>query len=330
MQTEIVTVDRARPDAQAIARCARALLEGGLVAFPTETVYGLGALADDEAAAARIYRAKGRPSHNPLISHLPDTAAVRALAPVWSDEAEALAARFWPGPLTLVVPRAPSIGRGVCGGLDAMAVRVPSHPVARALLEAVNRPLAAPSANRSNEISPTSAAHVLRGLDGRIDLVLDGGPCEVGLESTVVDLCGPRPVILRPGSVTIEAIDAVVPGTTARAGTLAHGAPRASPGMDARHYAPRAPLRVLSRAALRALPSSATGLTGIVSVGPLDGLAHEFIVRALPTEPEGYGAMLYNALHALDAMGCEAIACEQVPEGARWDAARDRLARASA
>jgi L-threonylcarbamoyladenylate synthase len=329
MQTERIVVDRGRPDPRVIARCAERLRAGGLVAFPTETVYGLGALADDAEAAARIYLAKGRPSHNPLISHLPDVASVRALAPVWSDAAEALARRFWPGPLTLVIPRAPSIGRAVCGGLDAMAIRVPAHPVARALLEAVGRPIAAPSANRSNAISPTTAAHVLRGLDGRIDIVIDGGPCSVGLESTVVDLCGPAPVILRPGSVTREAIDAVVPGVLTRAESIAQGVPRASPGMDAKHYAPRATVRWLSREALRALAPGPGALTGAITVGPVDEIAHEIIARALPADPAGYGALLYEALHDLDARGCDVIACELLPEGTAWDAARDRIARAS-
>jgi L-threonylcarbamoyladenylate synthase len=218
----------------------------------------------------------------------------------------------------------------VCGGLDAMAVRVPAHPVALALLRAVRRPVAAPSANRSNELSPTTAQHVLRALDGRIDMVLDGGPCSVGLESTVLDLCGETPVILRPGRVTLDELAPFAPGVTLRADTMAHGAPRPSPGMDAKHYAPRARLVLVDRAELPSQRTTLDGPLGVITVGPAPRCAPGAIVRALPADPHGYGAMLYESLHALDLAGCAVIACERVPDGAPWDAARDRLRRASA
>lgn len=331
MKTDLLVVDAAAPEADRIAHAAAVLLRGGLVAFPTETVYGLGALADDERAALSIYAAKGRPSHNPLISHLPGIEAARALAPVWTDDAERLAARFWPGPLTVVVPRAPSISRAVCGGLDAMALRVPAHPVALALLRAVGRPVAAPSANRSNQLSPTTAEHVMRGLDGRIDLVLDGGACRVGLESTVIDLCGPTPVVLRPGTITIEQIRAVVPAAQLRADVLAHGVARPSPGMDAKHYAPRTPLVVLDRAAMVAAILESSDTMGVLCIGsaPVEASAR-VVVAALSSDPDAYAAQLYERLHWLDAQGCDRILCERVPDSHAWDAARDRLQRASA
>jgi L-threonylcarbamoyladenylate synthase len=330
MITELVSVDPNSPEPARIARCAAVLLRGGLVAFPTETVYGLGALADDEAAAMKIYAAKGRPSHNPLISHVASARAARELAPVWSELADELAEQFWPGPLTLVVPRAQKIPRSVCGGLDAMAIRVPAHPVALALLRAVGRPVAAPSANRSNELSPTTAAHVLRGLDGRIDTVLDGGACRVGLESTVVDLCGDVPVILRPGTITIDQVRAIVPTVRMRAESVAHGQLRASPGMDAKHYAPRARLVLSPRDGLRAQITESSGLIGVLTVGPVDIPSRDgVIVSALSDEASAYSAALYERLHWLDEQGCTLIVCERVPESSEWDAARDRLRRAA-
>src|SRR5256714_6423360 len=227
--------------AEAIASAASVLRGGGLVAFPTETVYGLGANALDVNAVARIFAAKGRPAYNPLIVHIPDVVSARELVRDWSTQAERLAAKFWPGPLTLVMRKREIVPDVVTAGVDSVALRVPSHPVALALLCAVRLPLAAPSANRSTELSPTTAQHVARSLGGRIDLILDGGPTDVGIESTVVDLRGDRPVILRPGLIGARELEPLVrelgtPNET-------HGdAPRPSPGMLDRHYAPRAPL----------------------------------------------------------------------------------------
>lgn len=331
MQTELISVDPRAPEPARIQRCAQVLLRRGLVAFPTETVYGLGALADDESAAKKIYEAKGRPSHNPLITHVGSVHAARELAPTWSDVAEALAQRFWPGPLTLVVPRATRIPRSVCGGLDAMAIRVPAHPVALALLRAVDRPIAAPSANRSNELSPTTAAHVLRGLDGRIDVVLDGGPCSVGIESTVVDLSGDHPLVLRPGTITIDELRSIEPSTELRSTVMQHGQLRASPGMDAKHYAPRARLILAHRGEIAACVRESSGVIGVVLVGESrvpseDGV----IVVEMSADAREFAAALYDRLHWLDEQGCATIVCERVPDTSEWDGARDRLQRASA
>lgn len=236
MQTEVL-----KPDNGGIARAASILRSGGLVAMPTETVYGLAGDARDDRAVARIFEAKGRPRFNPLIVHLPDLDAVRGLADV-GPEAEALAGAFWPGPLTLVLPLRPETGLSplVTAGLDTVAIRLPAHPVARALLAAFGGPLAAPSANPSGRVSPTRAGHVLDGLSGRIEAVLDGGPCAVGVESTIVGLDG-APALLRPGGVPVEAIEAalgrllILPGDPAL--------PKA-PGQLASHYAPRARVRL--------------------------------------------------------------------------------------
>jgi L-threonylcarbamoyladenylate synthase len=229
------------PDDAGIARAASLLAGGGLVAFPTETVYGLGGDARSDLAVAGIYTAKGRPSFNPLIVHLPDLAAVEALA-VIGPKARALALAFWPGPLTLVLPLRDGAGISplVTSGLDTVAIRVPAHPLAQRLLRAFGGPVAAPSANPSGRISPTRADHVLDGLSGRIAAVLDGGPCAVGLESTIV-LADPDPVLLRPGGVPVEALEAVLGAPLATGGDA--GKPT-SPGQLASHYAPEAVLRL--------------------------------------------------------------------------------------
>ncbi|MDF1501573.1 L-threonylcarbamoyladenylate synthase, partial [Roseisolibacter sp. H3M3-2] len=237
----IRSVDPAAPDPAVLAEAAAVLRAGGLVAFPTETVYGLGAHALDADAVRRIFAAKGRPSYNPLIAHAADADGARALAAAWPDAAERLAAAFWPGPLTLVLPKRPHVPDALTAGLPAVAVRVPAHPVALALLRAAALPVAAPSANRFTELSPTTAAHVAKALGDRVDLIVDGGPAGVGIESTVVDLTGARPALLRPGPLGAEAIGAVL-GETPTPGAVPDrvDAPRAAPGMVERHYAPRA------------------------------------------------------------------------------------------
>src|SRR5674476_118086 len=227
-----------KADKPSIEAAAAGLRQGGLVAFPTETVYGLGADAGNGEASARLYAAKGRPAFNPLIAHVADVAAARRLAR-FDAAAEALAAAFWPGPLTLVLPKRPDCGVAdlALAGLDSVAVRVPAHPIAHALLAAFNGPVVAPSANRSGHVSPTSAAHVLADLRGRIDLILDDGPCAVGVESTIVALIG-VPTLLRPGGLPREAIERVL-GHALAATVIADEAPLA-PGMLASHYAPKA------------------------------------------------------------------------------------------
>ncbi len=229
-------------DAEGIARAARILRDGGLVAFPTETVYGLGADATNGKAVARIFEAKGRPSFNPLIVHIPDAAAAADFAVV-PDHFAALAKAFWPGPLTLVMGRKPAsaVSDLVSAGGATLALRVPDAPAAIALLRATARPLAAPSANRSGSISPTRAEHVAASLQDRVDLILDAGPCRVGLESTVLDISGATPAILRPGSVTREQIAAVIGAVVA--GADDPNAPK-SPGTQLSHYAPSLPLRI--------------------------------------------------------------------------------------
>ena len=229
------------PDAEGIAEAARLLATGELVAFPTETVYGLGGDARDDRAVARIYEAKGRPSFNPLIVHLPDLVAVERIAHV-GPKARMLAQAFWPGPLTLVLPLRDGAGISplVTAGLETVAVRVPEHPLAQRLLRAFGGPLAAPSANPSGRVSPTQAGHVLEGLAGRIAAVLDGGPCAVGLESTIL-LADPEPVLLRPGGLPVEAVEAALGVTVATGGDA--GKP-ISPGQLASHYAPEALVRL--------------------------------------------------------------------------------------
>lgn len=326
-------VDPSRPDPDAIARAAAALKAGGLVAFPTETVYGLGAHALDPDAVARIFAAKGRPDYNPLIVHVADAEAARGLAAEWSDAAERLAAAFWPGPLTLVVPKAGRVPDVVTAGLPSVALRVPAHPVARALLEAAGLPVAAPSANRSTEVSPTTAAHVEKSLGDRVELILDGGPTPVGIESTVVSLTGDAPLVLRPGTVSVDELRAVVPGVALAEARAERDAPRLSPGMLDRHYAPRGEVR-LFRAEERARVQDDVYLAALGGreVGAVVFTALQAPVArqvALPPDPTEYARGLYAALHALDDAGCDLILVEGVPEGAAWDGVRDRLRRAA-
>ncbi|WP_366556233.1 L-threonylcarbamoyladenylate synthase [Aquibaculum sediminis] len=305
----------------AIARAAELLRQGGLVAFPTETVYGLGADATDDKAVARIFEAKGRPRFNPLICHYPD--AESAKEHVYFDaRAELLAARFWPGALTLVLPRRDScpVSLLCSAGLDSLAVRVPAPPLARAILEAVGRPVAAPSANRSGRVSPTSAEHVAEELNGRIELIVDGGPCPVGVESTVVSLLGDAPLLLRPGGIAAEAI----------AETLGEPlqlpeaeAPLASPGMLASHYAPERPLRLSAQ--------SVEADEALLSFGPetLPGAALETNLSESGDLQEA-AARLFASLRALDREGVRAIAVMPIPDHGLGQAINDRLRRAAA
>jgi L-threonylcarbamoyladenylate synthase len=320
--------ERLPADAAGIARAAALLRAGRLVAFGTETVYGLGADATDAAAVAAVFAAKGRPRFNPLICHFPDAAAAFADVAA-NDAARRLADRFWPGPLTLVLPRraASRVAPLTGAGLDTLAVRVPAHPVAQALLRAVGRPVAAPSANPSGRISPTMAAHVLEGLEGRIDAVLDSGPCAVGVESTVLDLTGPRPVLLRPGGVPRETIEALLGplGAGRTADGEATGGLR-SPGLLASHYAPALPLRLDARAV--------AADEALLAFGPaLPGAAEMFQLSASGDTTEA-AANLFAGLRALDAAGARrglrGIAAMPVPEIGLGRAINDRLRRAAA
>lgn len=329
----VVRVDPVRPDAGVLERAAAILRGGGLVAFPTETVYGLGANALDEAAVQRIFAAKGRPSFNPLIAHVPDVKAARALVRAWPELAERLAREFWPGPLTLVLPKHGHVPDSVTAGLPSVAIRVPAHPVALALLRAAGVPLAAPSANRYTEVSPTTAQHVEKALGERVDLILDAGPTRVGIESTVIDLTGERPVLLRPGSIPPPALESITGPLERPAAPAAESAPRPAPGMVARHYAPRARVHLFDpaeRTAAAAVAREAVDAgekVGALLLGPLAAEVHHPL--RMPADPADYASRLYAALHRLDDLGCGLILIERVPDEPAWAGVRDRLERAA-
>jgi L-threonylcarbamoyladenylate synthase len=321
----IVRVDPQHPDPAVLARAAAALRAGELVAFPTETVYGLGAAALDERAVARIFAAKRRPSHHPLIVHVLDAAAARMLAREWPPLAERLSAAFWPGPLTLIVPKREHVPDLVTAGLPSVALRAPAHPVARALLDAAAIPIAAPSANRYQSVSPTTAAHVERSLGlEAIAWLIDGGPTTVGIESTVVDLSGERPTLLRPGGLEAGAIEAIT-GPLARIDALAEDQARASPGMAARHYSPDASVELVERSNMSSTKGSRVGAI-LRGAGQPSGIDH---VLELPEDPREYARLIYAALHTLDELGCTRILIEPLPDTPDWAALRDRLSRAA-
>ncbi|WP_422000216.1 L-threonylcarbamoyladenylate synthase [Reyranella sp.] len=307
-----------------VEEAARLIRDGGLVAFPTETVYGLGADATNERAVARIFEAKGRPHFNPLIAHVADAAAAREFVR-WTALADRLAAAFWPGPLTLVLPRTEGspIALLATAGLDTVAIRAPAHPVAQALIRAAGRPIAGPSANRSGTVSPTRAEHVADSLGARVDLILDGGPCAVGLESTVLDLTTPRPTLLRPGGATREAIEAVI-GPVALSGAVPGGdAPRSSPGQLESHYAPSRPVR------LQAIDVAAD--EGLLAFGPAPPAGGRHTLNLSPAGDLGEAAAnLFAMLRALDRPDVSRIAVMPIPETGLGLAINDRLRRAAA
>jgi L-threonylcarbamoyladenylate synthase len=332
----ILAIDSQSPDPRVIGEAVSALRAGRLVAFPTETVYGLGARALDEAALARVFAAKGRPTHHPLIAHVTGEGEARRLAAAWPPAAARLARALWPGPLTLVVERAAQVPAAVAGGADSIAVRAPAHPVARALIAALGEPIAAPSANRYQGLSPTTAAHVVRQLGAAVDLVLDGGSCAAGIESTVVDVRGSRPRVLRPGATPAARLRALVPDLELRPERASHDAPRASPGMGARHYAPRARLHIAATSEVAALIDACAGaglLVGAVTHSDAawsGAKSARVIERRLAAEPEAYASRLYATLHDFDDRGVDVVVVEAVPEGEAWWAIDDRLRRATA
>ncbi len=309
-----------KPDAAAYAAAAELLRAGGLVAFPTETVYGLGADATNDRAVAAIFEAKGRPRFNPLIVHVRDLVAAAREAVV-DERATDLAAAFWPGPLTLVLPRRSDsrISLLCSAGLDSLALRVPSHPVGHALLEACGLPLAAPSANASGKVSPTTAAHVAESLGARVPLILDGGPCPIGLESTVLDLTGEAPVLLRPGGITTEELGDVV----GPLGAADDEAVIKSPGQLESHYAPGLPLRLDAH--------SVTADEALLAFGPrpLEGAAATVNLSERGDLTEA-AARLFAALRTLDRPGLAAIAVMPIPNQGLGVAINDRLRRAAA
>lgn len=332
-RTQVFRVDAVNPDRGAIAVAAAVLRDGGLVAFPTETVYGLGANALNRTAVMRIFEAKERPASDPLIVHVADLESARLVASV-SRTAEDLAARFWPGPLTLVLKRAPGVRDAITGGQDTVAVRCPDHPLAHALLEAAQAAgidgIVAPSANRFGRLSPTSAAHVIEELGAAVAVVLDGGSCAVGIESTIVDVSGGVPRVLRPGMITDDDIRAC----TGAIGTPDDDtvAPRVAGALPA-HYAPRTPLELVAPehyvarvAALRAA-GEVVGLFAPPAI--LAACAPGAHAVAAPTAPAAYARALYATLRTLDAGECRRIVVAMPPAGAAWQGIRDRLTRAA-
>ena len=310
-------------DEASIADAAARLRAEDLVAFPTETVYGLGADATSDRAVARIFEAKGRPRFNPLIVHLPDLAAAERYGR-FEERALALAERFWPGPLTLVVPRRDDGGLSLLcsAGLDSVALRAPAHPVARTLLRAAACPIAGPSANRSGKISPTRAAHVAESLGDGVSLILDGGPCPVGLESSVIELCGETPTLLRPGAVTAEALGAVI-GPLAVAGDADSAGPQRSPGRLASHYAPEHALRLEAEAV--------RGDEALLAFGPAPPAGAAITLNLSETgDLVEAAANLFAHLRTLDAAAVAGIAVMPIPETGLGAAINDRLRRAAA
>ena len=309
-----------RPDAEGLPRAVDLLRAGSVVAFPTETVYGLGADAFSADAIAEVYRLKNRPTWNPLIVHVPDVAAARELAEEWPEAADELAARFWPGPLTVVVRRSARLGDVGRTEAGTIAVRVPAHDVALKLLEACGLPLAAPSANRSEGISPTTARHVIQSLPD-VPLVLDGGRCPWGIESTVLDLTSTPARLLRPGALGLRPIRDVIGRLALPGEAVAEGAARPSPGMSRRHYAPRAAV-VFTDEVGPDLPDD----HGLLAYKGDDGPRREI----LSADPREYAADLYAALHRLDDAGVSTILAQRPPDTEDWLAIRDRLRRAAA
>jgi L-threonylcarbamoyladenylate synthase len=345
--TDVIRVDPVSPDPAALAEAAECLRRGGLVAFPTETVYGLGVHALDRVAVRRLFEAKGRPANDPLIVHIDAIERMEPLVAQLPEAARQLAARFWPGPLTLVLPRSGRVPDEVTAGLHTVAVRVPAHPVARALLTAAGVPVAAPSANLFSRPSPTRASHVLDDLSGRIDLVIDGGPTQVGVESTVLDLAGDVPTILRPGAVSLDMLRAILPRVEQRSGDTPASGALPSPGLLERHYSPRAPLTVYdgSDAVARLLRDACASIAqgqriGIMAaeedrpaLASIERLAPRPTIVDLGSERDHatVASRLYAALRQLDASGVDRILARGFPgDDGLATAIRDRLRRASA
>lgn len=305
-----------------IRKAAEILRAGGLVAFPTETVYGLGADASNAKAVARLYATKGRPSDHPVIVHFASSASAFAWARDVPEPAQRLAHRFWPGPLTLILKRSALAHDFVTGGQDSVGLRVPSHPVARALLELFAGGVAAPSANRFGLVSPTTAAHVREDLGDEVDLVLEGGPSEVGIESTIVDMSGDTPVLLRPGHISQEDLESVL-GT--KVANLATAAVRHPGGLE-RHYAPRTPARLLAPHELDKEIARLRERVAVLAFSRPDERVDYWL--RMPRDAQAYAQRLYAALRELDNAGCEMMLIEAPPDTAEWAAVRDRLRRA--
>jgi L-threonylcarbamoyladenylate synthase len=351
IETRVLEVDATRPQASIIEYAAGILRAGNVVVFPTETVYGLGADVFQPAGLERIFLAKGRPHSDPLIAHIADEASLELLTTALSEEAKRLVAAFWPGPLTLVLPRGHRVPHLVTAGLETVAVRMPRHAVALALIRALGSPIAAPSANRFMHVSPTTAQHVLADLAGRVPLILDGGPCEVGVESTVLDLCSEQPTILRPGGVSLEALRAVVPNVQpprSRSSTVAADpaesdlAAQHSPGQMLTHYAPAVPLLLFHgsvgsmRAAMfaEARQRQAQGQHVGVLVADEDVATFQqsgALVYSLgnAADPAQIASSLFHGLRALEDAQVQVILCRQFDDRGLGLAIRDRLVKAA-
>jgi L-threonylcarbamoyladenylate synthase len=309
--TTVLTVDAARPSRELIARAAEELRAGGLVAFPTETVYGLGAIATDAKATARVFVAKDRPATSPLIVHVASIEQARKFAASWPDAAQRLAEAFWPGPLSLVLPKSSMVPAAVAGGGDSVAIRAPAHAVALALIVALGEGIAAPSANRSSRLPPVRPQHVLKGLDGRIEMLLDAGACPGGMESTVLDLSTAEATVLRRGAISIERIGKLVAVRDASVASVAQ---------------PDGWIRQVRASEIEARASAQGGTAGALMMqGRRLPEGIEAIV--LGDDPSAFGAGLYDALHDLEDAGCETVWVETLPASAQWDAIRDRLSR---
>ncbi|MGR9116432.1 MAG: L-threonylcarbamoyladenylate synthase [Gammaproteobacteria bacterium] len=322
-------------DDDAIERAAQLLRQGCLVAFPTETVYGLGADASNPEAVKRIFRAKGRPADHPLIVHIADVESIADWALTVPESARRLAARFWPGPLTLILKKKPNVPSVVTGGQDTVGLRVPDNPVALRLLRAFGGGVAAPSANRFKRISPTQASHVAEELGGLVDMILDGGPCRVGVESTIVDLSGSKPALLRPGQITRLQIEQVLGGEllVVRHTDQANAINIRAPGMMKIHYAPVTPALLCSN---ERLPETIRDMTsqgqkiGVLIYRSNIQAESNIRVSSMPEQADDYAQALYAALRELDAMRLDKILIEQPPETDEWRAINDRLSKAAA
>jgi len=322
-----------------LERAVNILRAGRLVAFPTETVYGLGADATNADAVTKIFAAKGRPATNPLIVHVADIDVAKRYTTRWTDAAQALAEKFWPGPLTLVLPKGQAIAANVTAGGATVGLRAPNHPLALELLRAFDGPVAAPSANRSNAVSPTTAQHVREELGDVVELILDGGPCTVGIESTVLDLSVGKPAILRPGGISREQIEAVIGPVAMHHAIVSETAIAASPGQQAIHYAPSVPAY---RVPHGEIPFGLAVLRGRARIGLISiggGSVHADVAahQVLPNDPAGYARGLYAAMRDIDAAlaslpaspQATAILIELPPDRPEWAAVRDRLLRAT-
>ena len=317
-------------DAASINEAADRLRVGEVVVIPTETVYGLGASTLDERALSKVFSLKDRPPNNPLIAHVLDGAHASTVVSGWDEQCQQLAEVFWPGPLTMILNRRPEVPAIASGGRNTLAVRSPSHPVARAVLTAFGGPISAPSANRSNRISPTLASHVIddyRGVEAANGLlVLDGGACDFGIESTVLDMTTTVPTILRPGSITQSAIANVIGSIeSTQAGAQTH-----SPGTSGRHYAPRTPMCLLEYSELEAeLQSTNRSNAIIIFTQKPNASRPDDTIYTLPDDPITCGGMLYSTLREIDKLDVDRILVERPPNGSEWDAVRDRFQRGS-